>query len=163
MRYVILFNPKTGDVKEVWIKRTREIRDLKNKGYREECEYDDNYGKPDYFTFYCKRCKKYHIRIHSYRSNWFLNSKWFLEKTQDCLFDIQISHDKPFEGAKRTLELVYGKIPDEELAMFLKEMFAYPVKYHVRRRFYKILEKGDPDKVIEEIKRFLAQKVLMII
>jgi len=159
MRYAILFNQKTGDVKEVWIKKKKEIRDLKNKGYKEEYEYDDYYGNPCYFTFYCKRCKKYHLKIHSYRSNWFLNSKWFLEKSHDCLFDIQISHEKPFEGAKKIFEIAYGKISDEELAMFLR-VFEGGVKYHVRRKFYRLLEEGDEDKIIEEVKRFVATKVL---
>ncbi|MCD6237699.1 MAG: hypothetical protein J7K13_07120 [Thermoplasmata archaeon] len=157
MRYVVLFNPNTGDVKEVWIKRKREIRDLKSKGYREEYVYDDYYyGKPGYFTFYCKRCKEYHIRIHSFWSGWLHHLKWFLQKTRDCIFDIQIPYEKTFERAKKIFEIAYGKIPDEELAIFLRE-FA-EAKYPMRRKFYKLLERNEEDKIIEEIRRFVTIK-----
>lgn len=79
----LLFNPKTGDVKEVgWccggLARAETAR-LKRRGYKEVDEANGKWTKGwKTFTYYCEKCKEWHILYQAYgKEGWTANFSYF--------------------------------------------------------------------------------------
>jgi len=168
MEYVILFNPKTGDVREE-IFTGEKVEKFEKKGYIVADTYNSVYTLPLYFTYYCKRCKEWHIEIYDFQSKHFAYLKDILKRTSDCKFYIIIQSKKRYDAVMKIIDVAYGKIPNDQLADFLGDLFDsriswFHAKYHetakYRKKVYRILRKGEYDKLLDVIKRYIAEKIL---
>lgn len=110
-------------------------------------------GDIHYFTYYCERCRKYHvIWITYYLPLWFERSKWLAEKVRDHrgVLTRELSERKAWEVIKSYVERYQGKEGLADL-LHLLDCSALSTMYkdrkmakEVRRFILKAMEKMHP-------------------